>query len=410
MLVDEVRPRLPHLREAISISGFDTLLERADPKRELPKITPDDTIQIQYTSGTTGFPKGACLHHRGVINTSRNVALRARFRDGGVWINCMPMFHIAGDIVSEIGAFACRGTFVLMQEFNPGLMLELIEAERAEATLIVPTMILALLEHPDRAKRDCSSLSTILSGAASVPAAMVRRAQSTFGCEFCIIFGLTESNGPIAITAPDDTVQDQTETVGRPLAHVEVKIADPISEEILAIDTVGEIWARGYQVMSGYYGQPEATKAAVRPDGWLRTGDLGTMDSRGYLRIAGRLKEMIIRGGMNLYPREIEDVLFEHPQVSQIAVVGIPDEKWGEIVAAVVMPKDPDHPPYVDALYAHCRANLSPQKTPERWFFVREYPLTPTGKIQKTALQTWIKDSKISPEAWVKPAGKSTID
>ena len=403
-LVEEVAPRLPMLRERISMADYEALVSSADPRSALPSITPDDTIQIQYTSGTTGFPKGACLHHRGVINTSRNVALRARFPEGGVWLNAMPMFHIAGDIVSEIGAYAQRGTFVLMREFNPGLMLELIEAERCQTTLIVPTMILALLDHPDLSRRDVASVRTILSGAANVPAALIRRAQAAFGCEFCNIYGQTESNGPIAVTAPDDEIADQTETVGRPLIQVEVKIVDPTTEETAPVGTVGEIWARGYQIMTGYYRQPAATKAAIRPDGWLRTGDLGTLDARGYLRITGRLKDMIIRGGMNLYPKEIEDVLFGHPGVAQIAVIGVPDETWGEIVAAVVMPKASGTAPSVDQLYAYCRANLSPQKAPERWFFVDQYPLTSTGKIQKNVLLDWVKAGKIAPEAWTRPA------
>jgi len=405
-LVEEVRPHLPHLRETICMTDLDALIASADPARELPEVTPDTTIQIQYTSGTTGFPKGACLHHRGVVNTSRNIALRAKFPDGGVWVNAMPMFHIAGDIVSEIGAFAQRGTFVLMQEFNPGLMLELIEAERCEASLLVPTMILAILDHPDRPKRDLSSFRTILSGAANVPAALVRRVDEVLRCNVCIIFGQTESNGPITITAPTDSVEDQTDTVGLPLAQVEVKIVDTGTHAIVPVDTVGEIWVRGYQIMTGYYGQPDATRASIMPDGWLRTGDLGTMDSRGYLKITGRLKDMIIRGGMNLYPKEIEDVIFDHPAVSQIAVIGIPDEKWGEIVAAVILPKDARKPPPVDDLFAWCRANLSPQKTPERWFFVEQYPLTSTGKIQKNVLVEWVRDNRIVPEQWVRSTSK----
>ena len=407
VLVEEVRGRLPTLREVICISDYDRLLASADPARALPEVTRDQIVQIQYTSGTTGFPKGACLHHHGVINTSRNIALRAKFRDGGVWVNAMPMFHIAGDVVCEIGCYVQRGTFVLMQGFDPGLMLELIEAEKAETTLIVPTMIIALLDHPDRPKRDTSSLRTILSGAANVPAALVLRATETFGNQFCIMYGQTESNGPFLETALDDTVEDQTQTVGRPAPHSEVKIVDPVTFETMPVNKVGEIWVRGFMTMTGYYGQPEASAAALMPDGWLRTGDLGTMDDRGYFRITGRLKDMIIRGGMNLYPKEIEDVLFDHAAVGQIAVVGVPDDKWGEIVAAVVMPKDPGNPPSVDALYAHCRANLSPQKSPEQWFFVSQYPLTSTGKIQKNVIQEWIAEKKITPEQWTRPASKA---
>jgi fatty-acyl-CoA synthase len=369
-------------------------------------VKPDALIQIQYTSGTTGFPKGACLHHRGVVNTSRNIALRAAFPDGGVWVNAMPMFHIAGDIVSEIGCFALRGTFVLMQAFDPGLMLELIESERCQASLLVPTMILAVLDHPDRPKRSLSSFKTIVSGAANVPAALVKRVDDVLGANVCIIFGQTESNGPITITSPTDSVEDQVNTVGRPLAQVEVKIVDPDTHAVVPLDVVGEIWVRGYQTMTGYYGQPDATSAAITPDGFLRTGDLGTMDARGYCRITGRLKDMIIRGGMNLYPKEIEDVIFDHPSVSQIAVIGIPDETWGEIVAAIVLPRETGRPPSVDELYAWCRANLSPQKTPERWFFVNQYPLTSTGKIQKNVLADWVRENRITPESWVRPSSR----
>lgn len=402
-LVEEVAPSLPHLQTRISMSDLDALLASADPSRALPVVKPSDTIQIQYTSGTTGFPKGACLHHTGVINTSRNVVLRTGFPDGGVWINAMPMFHIAGDIVSEIGCFAMRGTFVLMVSFDAGLMLELFESEKCRASLIVPTMILAILDHPDRPKRDTSSFKTILTGAANVSPALIERATATFNCELFNMFGQTESNGPVCITAPEDSLGDLTQTVGRPMPHVEVRIVDPVSLEILPVEAVGEIWIRGYQVMAGYYGQKEENILSITEDGWLRSGDLGTMDARGYVKITGRLKDMIIRAGMNLYPKEIEDLLFEHPQVSQIAVVGLQDEKWGEIVAAVILPEKPDAPPSIDALYAYSRKVLSPQKTPERWFFVRQYPLTATGKIQKNILVEWIDAGKIVPENWTKP-------
>lgn len=402
-LVDEVAPRLPHLKTRISMSDFDALLASADPERVLPGVKPSDTIQIQYTSGTTGFPKGACLHHTGCINSSRNIVLRTGFPDGGVWINAMPMFHIAGDIVSEIGCFAMRGTFVLMASFDPGLMLDLFESEKCRASLIVPTMILAILDHPDRPKRDTSSFKTILTGAANVSPALIERATATFGCELYNMFGQTESNGPVCITSPDDSIEDLTQTVGRPMAHVEVRIVDPVELTTQPVETVGEIWVRGYQVMTGYFGQQAENALSITDDGWLRSGDLGTMDARGYIKITGRLKDMIIRGGMNLYPKEIEDLLFEHPEVSQIAVVGLPDEKWGEIVAAVILPAKPDAPPPVDDLYAYSRRQLSPQKTPERWFFVRNYPLTATGKIQKNVLLDWIRDGKISAEDWTRP-------
>ena len=402
-LVDEMLARLGRPLTRLCLDDLDALLAAADPATPLPEVAPGDTIQIQYTSGTTGFPKGARLHHRGCINTSRNIALRTGFPDGGVWINAMPMFHIAGDIVSELGCFGLRGTFVLMSSFDPGLMLELFESEKCRASLIVPTMILALLDHPDRPKRDLSSFKTILTGAANVSPALIERATATFHCDLFNMFGQTESNGPVCITSPDDSIADLTQTVGRPMWHVEVRIVDPATLEVQPVGTIGEIWVRGFQVMTGYHGQQAGNALSITPEGWLRSGDLGTMDSRGYICITGRLKDMIIRGGMNLYPKEIEDLLFEHPEVSQVAVIGLPDEKWGEIVAAVVLPASPDAPPSVDALYAYSRKVLSPQKAPERWFFVRQYPLTATGKIQKNVLIEWVRSGRIAPEDWTRP-------
>jgi fatty-acyl-CoA synthase len=400
------REALPHLRDLTSMTDMDSLLSDENAAIELPVILPNDTLQIQYTSGTTGSPKGALLHHRGVINTAHNIALRMRFPDGGIHINAMPMFHIAGSAVAEMGVLAKRGTFVLMPHFDAGLMLELFESERGNATLIVPTMILGLLDHPDRPKRDVSTLQTILSGAANVPAALVRRTQELLDCHICIIFGQTESNGPITLTSPGDSVEDQTETVGRPLPHVNVKIVDPENEATLPLETVGEIWVKGYQTMSGYHALPAESKATVREDGWLRTGDLGTMDRRGYVKITGRLKEMIIRGGMHLYPKEMEDVLFDHAEISQVSVLGIPDEKWGEVVAAVLLAKNPDSPPAVEELYAYCAGRLASQKVPELWFFVREYPLTPSGKIQKPVLRDLILSQALKPLVWRRPAGR----
>ena len=368
------------------VSEIWDLIKTADPAIELPEILPSDTLQIQYTSGTTGRPKGGLLHHHGVLNTSRSIGRRAGFPDGGVHINAMPMFHIAGAAMAQFSCLAYRGTFVLMPLWDAGLMLELFESERGNATLIVPTMILGILQHPDLPRRDLSSWRTIFSGASNVPAAMVRDVHTKLGCKVCIIFGQTESNGPITLTSPDDAIEDQCDTVGQPLPQVEVRIVDPATLETVPTGAVGEIWVRGFQTMTSYFDSPEQSAATLLPDGWLRTGDLATMDVRGFVRIVGRLKEMIIRAGMNLYPKEIEDILFVHPQVDQVAVLGLPDEKWGEIVAAVLSPKDGEKLPSIDELNTYCRDHLSSQKVPTRWFGIRNWPLTPSGKIQKGSL------------------------
>ena len=401
--VASLRDGLPGLREAIPLSDWDTFVASGDSTSAhqgavtLPPVQPGDPAQIQYTSGTTGFPKGAILHHRGVVNASRFVALGSGVQDGGVWVNAMPMFHIGGGTLTELGTIAQRGTYVLLPRFDPGLVLELIEAYRGTIMLAVPTMLLALLEQPGLADRDLSSLQTVMSGAAVVPAALVRRTTETFGCQTAIVFGQTELHGVISQTQLDDSPEDQSETIGRPLPQVEVKIADPVTGEVMPVGQVGEICARGYQTMLGYFGLPEETAAALDGDGWLRTGDLAAMDGRGYLTIAGRLKDMIIRGGENIYPREIEDVLFAHPDVSQAAVLGLADDTWGERVAAVIKPADPANPPSPAALREYCRECLAGFKAPAEWFFVAEYPLTASGKIQKFRLQEDIAAGRITP-------------
>ena len=402
--VASLRDGLPGLREAIPLSDWDTFVASADRTSHhgavtLPPVHPQDPAQIQYTSGTTGFPKGAILHHRGVVNASRFVALGSGVEDGGVWVNAMPMFHVGGGTLTELGTIAQRGTYVLLPGFDPGLVLDLVEAYRGTIMLAVPTMLLALLDEPGLAARDLSSLQTLMSGAAVVPAALVRRATETFGCQFTIVFGQTELHGVISQTQLDDSAEDQSETIGRPLPQVEVKIADPVTGDVMPVGQVGEICARGYQTMLGYFGMPGETAAVLDGSGWLRTGDLAAMDGRGYLTITGRLKDMIIRGGENIYPREVEDVLFAHPAVSQVAVVGLADEKWGERVAAVIKPADPANPPSPAALRDYCRDHLAGFKAPAEWFFVAEYPLTASGKIQKFRIQEDIAAGRITPAA-----------
>jgi fatty-acyl-CoA synthase len=400
-IVESLRSRLPALREAMLMADFDSFITTADdPLRQLVRHDPNQLLQIQFTSGTTGVPKGACLHHKGTLNTSRFVGQRAGFPDGGVWLNSMPMFHIAGPVVTEMATLTSRGTYVLAPSFDPALMLDLIESERANAMLVVPTMIIALLDHPDFMTRTLSSMKVILTGAAVVPAALVHRARQAFRCDLIILFGQTEVNGVVSQTTPEDTVEDQSQTLGRPLPQVEVRISDPDADNVQPLGVPGEICVRGYQIMHGYCGLDEDTKAVISADGWLRTGDVGVMDERGYLRMTGRLKDMIIRGGMNIYPREIEDVLFDHASVAEVSVVGIPDEKWGEIVGAVIRPEDPATPPSPDDLHAFCRARLAAHKAPAAWFFVEAYPLTPSGKIQKFMLQRWIASGQIQPVPW----------
>ncbi len=393
-----LRGSLPHLRHALCLSDWNAFLDSAPPMASLPEVGPDDVLQIQFTSGTTGFPKGACLTHRGVINASLNSAKAGEFPDGGVWVNAMPMFHIGG-VATEVGTFALRGTYVLMPAFDAGLMLELFESEKGTMTLVVPTMLHMLLDHPDLPRRDLSSLRVIACGASAVPAPLIRRAKATLGCKFTIPFGQTELSGTFSQCLPSDRVEDQCETVGRPLAQVEVKIADPVSGAVLPSNEVGEIWVRGYPLMVGFYGLPEDTRKTITEDGWLKMGDLATMDDRGYLRITGRLKDMIIRGGMNLYPLEIEALLVNHPDVAQVSVVGVPNEKWGEVVGAVILTASGKAPPSPEELDLYCREHLAAHKAPSLWYFVDSFPTNATGKVQKFVLQEWIKSGVIVPRS-----------
>lgn len=399
---------LPHLRVRVPLSELDDFLANADAATPLPVVSPGDALQVQYTSGTTGVPKGAVLHHRGVVNTSRYVALRAGFRDGGVWLNAMPMFHIGGSAVTSIGCLSRRGTYVLAPGFDPASTLQLIESERAETMLVVPTMILALLDHPDRTTHDLSSLRTVCSGAAPVPGQLVERTKSVWNCGFTILFGQTEINGVVCQTSLDDAVEDQANTLGKPLPHAEVKIVDPWLDKIMPLGEVGEICVRGYQTMHGYLGLVEDTAATLQEDGWLRTGDLGCMDERGYVRIAGRLKDMIVRGGMNLFPREIEDVIAQAPGVAAAVVIGVPDERWGEVVGAVITPSDPNRPPTPEELNSHCRRHLAAHKSPRHYYFTVTLPMTPTGKVQRFRLTEMVALRSLQAEPWTPEPAPTT--
>jgi fatty-acyl-CoA synthase len=393
--LNALKPRLPKLKRTIRIEDALAFLADHDPTTPLPEVKPEQILQIQFTSGTTGVPKGACLHHFGAINSAWFVAQRASFPDGGVWLNAMPMFHVGGNIVTGLATLNLRGTYVLAPAFEPALMLELIESERANAALIVPTMILALLEHPDFQRRDLSSMKTVLTGASTVPEALVARTKTAFGCDVVILFGQTELNGVVTATTSDDAIEDQAQTLGRPLPRIEVRIVDPATGATQPVGVSGEICIRGYQNMLGYCGSPEQTAGAIDNEGWLHMGDLGSMDSRGYLRITGRLKDMVIRGGMNIYPREIEEILFAHPKVADASVIGLPDERWGEIIAAVVRPADPAAAPSADELHDWCREKLAAHKTPSAWYFVDSYPMTASGKIQKFMLKQWVEEGRL---------------
>jgi fatty-acyl-CoA synthase len=400
--VTQVRSELPQLREVIRIEGWDEFLAAAPDDRALPVVAPEDRAQIQYTSGTTGFPKGALLHHRGLTNNARLVMGRLRAGAGDVYAHAMPFFHTAGAVLAALGPLQAQATHAFLGAFDPGRALELVERERATHFLGVPTMLIAMMEHPDFERRDLSSLRAVASGGASVAPEIVRAIESRLGAHFTILYGQTESSPIITQVGLHDSPADKAETVGMPLPQTAVKIVDPGTGAVVPPGVVGELCTRGYLVMHGYFDMPEATATAVDGDGWLHTGDLATMDERGYCRITGRLKEMVIRGGENLFPAEIEAALHEHPGIAEVAVIGVPDPRMGEELAAFVRAAGSPSPT-VEALRAHVRERLAAPKTPRYWIFVDEFPLTGSGKIQKFVLrERWDRGEYARPAS---PAG-----
>jgi acyl-CoA synthetase (AMP-forming)/AMP-acid ligase II len=391
-----VRKALPALREVVPFGDWETFATSGSMTERLPQVSPLDPAQIQYTSGTTGLPKGAILHHRGIVNNARLTAERAGLVPGTVSLSPMPLFHTAGCVMSVLGSIACQGSLVLPPMFEPGLMLKLLQSEHAQYVLGAPTMLIGMLDHPDLAATDTSSVRSLVSGGAVVPSALVRRVEATFGAPLFVVFAQTEASPVITQTSPDDTPDDRADTLGRALPQTEVKIVDTVTGQTVAPGVIGEICTRGYHVMTGYLDNPEATAAAIDPGGWLHTGDLASMDERGYCRIGGRLKDMIIRGGENIYPREIERVLFEHDDVADVAVLGVPDEKWGEQVAAFIRPA-PGRTPDPEVLFAYCRERLAPHKTPRHWRVVDAFPMTPSGKVKKYVLREQLL-SEFGPE------------
>ncbi|MBI1392879.1 MAG: AMP-binding protein [Alphaproteobacteria bacterium] len=385
-IADEVCDALPAIRHRILLTDHDELFDGAD-KGDIRHPKPHDDVQIQYTSGTTGFPKGALLHHNGLVRNGIDVMARAGLKPGDAFIHSMPLFHTTGCAILVLGGLATGGTMLLAPMFDPEMIARVAERERTGFILGVPTMLVALLDIVESRGIDLSSVKRIMSGGSMVAPELCRRAQRVIGAPIQIVYGQTESSPVITQAWYDDDLIDLTETIGQPVPHTDVAILDPQTGEVVGCDAIGEICCRGYLVMSGYNDNPEATAAAIDANGWLHTGDLGRMDARGYVTITGRVKDMIIRGGENLFPVEIENAMLEHEAVSEVAVIGVPDDKWGEQVACFMKARDGAARPDAVAMKAFIRDRLSPQKTPAFWIWVEEWPLTGSGKIQKFKLR-----------------------
>jgi fatty-acyl-CoA synthase len=357
------------------------------------KFTNTDTINMQYTSGTTGFPKGVMLTHRNILNNGFYIGDRQKFTVADRVCLPVPFFHCFGCVLGVLAVLTHGAAMVPVEIFDPVLVLAAIQKERATALYGVPTMFIAELAHPMFDMFDLTSLRTGIMAGSPCPVETMRQViDKMHASEMTICYGLTESSPVFTQTTTDDTLERKCETVGRKHDQVEVRVVDPETGQDRPVNVPGELLCRGYNIMKGYYGMAEATANAVDADGWLHSGDIGTVDEDGYYRITGRIKDMIIRGGENIYPREIEEFLYTMPGIEDAQVVGVPDAKYGEVVGAFVRLKAGTDLTEGD-VQEFCRARMARYKAPKYVFFVDAFPMTASGKIQKYKLRETAAES-----------------
>lgn len=397
--------RLPNLKRTIFISRqagephpeglmpYEALREKAAEisqaqldEREA-SVGLDDVINMQYTSGTTGFPKGVMLSSRNIVNNGYWMGQGLGYTPLDRLCLCVPLFHCFGCVIGVLGAYTHGACLCPIEAFDARRVLKTVEDERCTSLYGVPTMFLAEMEDPEFSRFNLSSLRTGVMAGALCPEPLMKRAIAEMHLrEITIIYGLTEASPGITQTPREDTLEHRTQTVGTVLPDMEVKIVDPATNEMLETNEPGELCVRGYNVMEGYYNNAEATRAAIDPDGWLHTGDQATMDADGYVRITGRIKDIIIRGGENISPKEVEDLLRQHPAVSDAYVYAIKSEFFGEEVAAAIRLK-PVATATEEELKTFCQGQLARFKVPRYWRFVSDFPMTASGKIQKFKLR-----------------------
>ncbi|MEA4927889.1 MAG: AMP-binding protein [Candidatus Limiplasma sp.] len=395
--------KLPYLKRVVLIGesakrprgmhGFDELYTLADtvPEQTLEEITASltthEVINMQYTSGTTGFPKGVMLTHYNITNNGQFMGDCMKFTGDDRLLIVVPLFHCFGCVLGVMSCLTHCTTMVLMTRYNPLQEMEFLQAEHCTAVHGVPTMFIGMLEHPEFDRFDFSHLRTGIMAGSPCPIKTMRDVTGKMHLsELTITYGQTECSPGMTMSRTDDPLELRVSTVGKLLPQTEGKIINPETGEEVPRGTPGEIVTRGYHVMKGYYKMPEATHQAVDEDGWLHTGDIGTMDEDGNFRITGRLKDMIIRGGENIYPREIEEFMYTHPAIRDVQVVGVPDEKYGEEVCACVIFKDGMNVPD-DEMIEFVRSGMSRFKAPRYIMRLEEFPMTASGKIQKFKLR-----------------------
>ncbi|WP_313799381.1 AMP-binding protein [Cytobacillus sp.] len=358
----------------------------------LNSLDPDDVINMQYTSGTTGFPKGVMLTHNNVVNNALNIAHCMRLTKNDRLCIPVPFFHCFGCVIGTLACVSVGATMVPVQEFNPKEVLQTVQDEKCTALHGVPTMFIAELNVSDFKQYDLSSLRTGVMAGSNCPIEVMKAVIEKMGVrEITIAYGQTESSPVITQTRTDDPIELRVESVGKALPNVRVKIVEPGTNDEVPFGVQGELCTKGYQVMKGYYKNPEATKEAIDEDGWLHTGDLAVMDENGYCKITGRLKDMIIRGGENIYPREIEEFLYSHPSILDVQVVGVPDAIFGEEVVAWIILKEGVEVTDED-IREFCKGKISRHKIPRYFEFTNAYPMTASGKIQKYRLREQAKE------------------
>ena len=394
---------LPHLKrvvligeeapEAPSLIGYKEFIEGADEVSEdelrerQDSLGADEVINMQYTSGTTGFPKGVQLTHANIVKNAFYIGECMELGPEDRVCIPVPFFHCFGCVLGTLNTVTHEGTMVPVEQFDAEEVLKAVHEERCTALLGVPTMFISELEHENYEEYDTSSLRTGIMAGSPCPEEVMKQVVNDMGAdEITIAYGQTESSPVITQTRTNDPIERRVSTVGRKLPDVEVKLVDVDTGEEVGPNEQGDLCTRGYHVMKGYYKMPDETEEVIDEEGWLHTGDLATMDEDGYVKITGRADDMIIRGGENIYPREIEEFLYTHPEISDVQVYGVPDEKYGERVAAAIIKKK-DASLTDEDVKEYCRENIAHYKVPEYVDFVEEYPMTASGKIQKYKLR-----------------------
>ncbi|HUH71160.1 MAG TPA: AMP-binding protein [Mycobacterium sp.] len=396
-MVDEVLPECPALKDVLFLGtgDWDSLRSRAELVAEhdfsvrSAALDNNDPINIQYTSGTTGFPKGATLSHRNILNNGFFVTELLNLGPRDRLCIPVPFYHCFGMVMGNLGCTAHGATMVIPAPgFDPGATLASIEAEYCTGVYGVPTMFIAMLGHPDFGRRDLSSLRTGIMAGSVCPVEVMKRCVAEMNMtEVAIAYGMTETSPVSCQTLIDDNLERRTATVGRAHPHVEIKIVDLDTGDIVERGQTGEFCTRGYSVMLGYWRDEAKTHKVIDPDGWMHTGDLAVMRDDGYCNIVGRLDDMVIRGGENVYPREIEEFLYTHPDIDEAQVIGVPDAKYGEEICAWIRMK-PGRPPLdADAIRAFATGKLAHYKFPRYVQIVDEFPMTITGKIRKVEMR-----------------------